>query len=79
MDVPDEQTLGTEPENGKDEGDEYMGLVVEDGDGLVGGAKALEEAKLTAHCCVGRHSGGVERVCAYRWGVDAGCLSDVMG
>lgn len=46
MDEPEEAGLGEEDDDDDDEGGEEVGLVVEDGDGLVGGADFLEPVEL---------------------------------
>lgn len=46
MDEPQEAGLGDQDDEDDDEGGEEVGLVVEDGDGLVGGADFLEPVEL---------------------------------
>ena len=47
MDEPDEEALEEEADDDEDEGGEELGLVVEDGDGAVGCAEALEPVELS--------------------------------
>lgn len=47
VDEPQEAGLGDQDDEDDDEGGEEVGLVVEDGDGLVGGADFLEPVELT--------------------------------
>lgn len=49
VDVPDEEALDSEPDEDDEEVDEEVGLVVEDGDGLVCGADGLEPVEV-GHC-----------------------------
>lgn len=46
MDVPVDAHLNSETDDDDDEVGEELGLVVEDGDGLVGGANRAEEVEL---------------------------------
>lgn len=50
VDEPQKAGLGDQDDEDDDEGGEEVGLVVEDGDGLVGGADFLEPVEL-AHFC----------------------------
>ncbi|KAL6790023.1 hypothetical protein J3E68DRAFT_413043 [Trichoderma sp. SZMC 28012] len=47
VDEPEQAGLGDQDDEDDDEGGEEVGLVVEDGDGLVGGADFLEPVELT--------------------------------
>jgi hypothetical protein len=53
VDVPQQGALESEADDDENQDGEELGLVVEDGDGLVGGADALEPVELT-------HGGGLE-------------------
>lgn len=68
VDEPEQAGLGQEDDDDDDEGGEEVGLVVEDGDGLVGGADFFKPVELTHFGGVGRNWIEEEVVMLREWG-----------